>query len=150
MADDQNRSLIFRVKRIPTYFTIFLLLQSYFFPPLKYSIENQDATGPQCLIASIDRQCYLSFLNLRCCIALRILLNTWGATSDPNDLNAKNVDAACFTSVLTVINIYARLQDRMPGISYEPPMQCLRMSNGLRSIFQMAGKRRLPGVKGPR
>ena len=62
-----------------------------------------------------------------------------------NDLNAKNVDAACFTSFLIVINVYARLQDRVLGLSYEPPMQWLRMSNGLRSIFQMAGKHWLQG-----
>ena len=36
----------------------------------------------------------------------------------------------------------------MPGLSYEPHMQWLRMSNGLRSIFQMAGNRWLQGNPG--
>ena len=56
--------------------------------------------------------------------------------------------SACFTSVLIVINIYALLQDRVLGLSYEPPMQWLRMLKGLRRILQMAGKRWLQGNPG--
>ena len=40
VTDGQNRSLFFRVKRMPTYFNIFLLLPSYFFSPLEYSIDT--------------------------------------------------------------------------------------------------------------
>ena len=65
-----------------------------------------------------------------------------------NDLDANNVDVACFTSVLIVMNIYARLQDRGVGLSYEPPVQRLRMSNGLKDMFQTANKRRLRGNPG--
>ena len=36
----------------------------------------------------------------------------------------------------------------MLGLSYEPPMQWLRMLNGLRRIFQLAGKRWLQGNPG--
>ena len=65
-----------------------------------------------------------------------------------NHLDVKNVDAACFTSVLIVINVYARLQDRAIGLTYEPPMQWLRMSNGLATMFQTAADQWLRGNPG--
>ncbi|KAL6720301.1 hypothetical protein ACLMJK_002222 [Lecanora helva] len=56
-----------------------------------------------------------------------------------NYIDAENVDVACFTSVLIIINLYAGLQDREIELSYNPPMQWLRVSNGLRNMFHTLG-----------
>ena len=55
-------------------------------------------------------------------------------------LDAKSVDAVCFTSVLIAVHAFAELQDRVLGEVYEPPMQWLHMSNGVCNIFHIAGK----------
>jgi hypothetical protein len=52
-----------------------------------------------------------------------------------SELSAENADAACLTSILLLVDIFASLQQRSLD-AYEPPMEWLRVVQGTRAVFE--------------
>ncbi|KAI0145343.1 hypothetical protein GGR57DRAFT_300853 [Xylariaceae sp. FL1272] len=48
-------------------------------------------------------------------------------------------DAACFTSILLLVDSFASLRCRPLGRPYQPPMQWLRLTNGVRCVLESSG-----------
>lgn len=53
-------------------------------------------------------------------------------------LSSQTADAACFTSILLLVDAFATLQNR-PLDPYEPPIQWLRIAYGARCVFDASG-----------
>ena len=52
--------------------------------------------------------------------------------------DAATVDPVCFTSILILLNAFAKLQGRVHGPEYEPPILWLEMSHGAWKVFKIA------------
>ncbi|KAH9906543.1 hypothetical protein F4778DRAFT_655946 [Xylariomycetidae sp. FL2044] len=48
----------------------------------------------------------------------------------------QTADAACFTSILLLVDAFASLRQRPLEEAYEPPMQWLRLTQGVRCVFE--------------
>jgi hypothetical protein len=55
-------------------------------------------------------------------------------------LNHSTASAACFTSILLLVNAFSMLRDRSEAMSpYEPPMEWMRIAQGTCRFFEIAG-----------